>query len=207
MPSIHPIEHRSVHAPSHPVLGMLLHPRATMSGLLQYHPGDHVSLIGAVAGIISVLAVAMSVGRGAAPLELLVLMGAFFGIFFVHVTSWLVQTVSDRFFGGAASGSEVRTALSWSLIPMSVVNLVVWAFALTPMFSLPLAVLAMVGGLVWTAIVMDHALGDAEAYGDGPAMLVLVFVMVCLIGAIVLAYLPLWYLTPMIETYLWYGSF
>jgi hypothetical protein len=207
MPNVQPIEHHVVHAPSHPIMGMLIHPRQTMTGLLEYHPGSMANTVGAFSGFVAVMALAQVFGSGWASLLMLAMVGAFFGLFFVQMTSFIVQTVSDRYFGGMASGSQVRTALSWSLIPMTAMNGLVLLYAMTPMFFFPLAILMLLGGVAWTAVVMDHALGEAEAYGDGPAMLVLVFAVAALLLAIALAYLPFWLMGPAIQTYLYYGSF
>lgn len=208
MPMLHTMDqdHKAMGLVS-PFLGMLIHPRQTMSQLLTHHAG-----IGAYSmSLLFVLSGGLALYFGGvqdlvyaeAPVLIFFLLMA--GAFFMMSTSEIVKYVSRNYFGAFASGAEIRTALGWSLAPAILCNLMAIALALSPWMNYPLEIVLGVTGLLWSFTLMDHALGEAEAYGDGPAFMVLIFAFASLLLAFAMAYLPLWLLTPFINSWIWYG--
>lgn len=190
-----------------PFWGMLVHPRRTMTDLLTHHPGTGAYTMSLLFVMSGGLALYFGGVQALLYVEMPVLLFflAMAGAFFMMSTSEIVKYISRTYFSAYATGNEIRTALGWSLAPAIVCNLAALALAISPWMNYPLEILLGMTGLIWSFVLMDHSMGEAEAYGDGPAMLVLVFALVSLVFAFAMAYMPIWLLTPFINAWIWYG--
>lgn len=190
-----------------PFWGMLVHPRSTMHHLIEHNPGEGAYLMAVLFSLSSGLALYFGGVEYLSYVELPVMLFflVFAGIFFLMSTTAIVKSVSSRYFGADASSAEIRTSIAWSLAPAVLCNSLAILLAVSPWVNFPLELAIGIAGIVWSFVLMDHSMGEAEAYGDGPALLVLSFAGVCMVLAVAIAYLPMWLLTPFVNAWIWYG--
>jgi hypothetical protein len=185
----------------HPVVAMWLHPRRTVRRLIDSDSGHAVNRLAALSGLASAAFLLLAGSER----SLLAQQGAVFGILFLTAGAALgLATVYvgaaffgwlGSLFGGQGWGNELRTALAWSLLPITAGFLLLIA---PETLHVSGVVLAAVAALLWLWTTVLWVLSFAEVEELSVWRAVAAIILVPLAAALVLApyLLTIWYPVP-----------
>lgn len=108
------------------VPGMFLRPRQTIAAIVEDERYGPVMALAAVGGVFDALVRAADTKPDLAPAVacvLAVIVGSLGGVVMLYLSGWLVG-VCGRWFGGRASGDQLRAALAWGRVPSIAAGLV-----------------------------------------------------------------------------------
>lgn len=191
-----------------PFWGMIFQPRATIRHLIENVPGHGAYLLSVLFFFFLGLNLYFCNIQDFYYIEYPVLIFFFVvaGIFFLSLSTLLIRKLSAQCFGALARGRAVRTAIAWSLVPSILCNALFGALVLSNVVeSSYIGYIFLVVGVLWSFWIMEQSLGEAEAYGEWPALFVLGITFSVVILSVYVAYLPMMWLTPMINQWIWYG--